>query len=162
MDFFIMWLCFYTYCILALYVGSWDTQHMNPNYRGSDNARNHRQVRQENRQFTRQNTFSPLLENDDVLTISLWKLFYKSSRLKLLINKFKYRKLTFEDRHCLVECWNPDPWIVCRVTISTMSSFQYSKNDFKNYFKACFCIHVCKMKKKYVVNIGISYFVNRK
>ena len=69
LNFFIM--CFYTYCIVALYVGSWNTQHMNPNYHGSENPRNHRQVRQENRQNTRQNPFSPLLENDDVLTMTL-------------------------------------------------------------------------------------------
>ena len=69
MNFFIMWLCFYSFCIVALYVGSWDTQHMNPNYPRAENAQNHRQVRQENRQITRLNPFSPLFENDDVLTI---------------------------------------------------------------------------------------------
>ena len=70
MNFFIMWLCFYSFCIVALYVGSWNTQPMNPNYPRSENSRNHRQVRQENGQITRQNPFSPLFENDDVLTMS--------------------------------------------------------------------------------------------
>ena len=120
MDFFIMWLFFYTYCIVALYVGSLDTQHMNPNYRGSENIQNHRQVRQENRQNTRQNTFSPFLENDEVLTISLWILFYKLSRTKLLINKYKYKwnNIWRPSSTCGQMLTYHDSWIIVyRVTI---------------------------------------------
>ena len=39
MDFFIMWLCFYTYCILALYAGA-------RHDRRSENSLSHRQIQQ--------------------------------------------------------------------------------------------------------------------
>ena len=72
MDFFIMWLCFYTYCILALYFGSrrqlsncWQCQR-------SENPPKHkrvRQVRQEYLQTIQENTFESLPENNENSTI---------------------------------------------------------------------------------------------
>ena len=120
MNFFIMWLCFYTYCIIALYVGSWDRQHMNPNYLWSENTQNHRQVRQENQQITRLNAFSPLLENDDVLTISLWM---PRTRLLINISKYIWDNIWRQSLSYGQMLTYPNPWILCRVTISTMSSF---------------------------------------
>ena len=48
MNFFIMWLCFYTYCIFALYAGA-------RHDRNPDNYPNRRQVRQEYLEMIRRN-----------------------------------------------------------------------------------------------------------